>query len=200
MHKFTLNLPSRRQTFTTLWSFKLFWPFFPFSQHRQFSNVHNQRGIPSDLSTNRHFVCHVFSHQRTFFSSVPWRLSHHSCLFLLAELFVLFPTRSSSSHISSSFSSWQNRDSLAVGSSPLLGFEGRGEEIRCDHFVLASVPPWVRSISEGERWPLRGEIIWFHHQPKTPVFGSALHTLACTKFILKNVKIHRKCRMHKYVT
>lgn len=45
---------------------------------------------------------------RTFFSSVPRRDSHHSCLFLLAEKFALFPARSSSSHISSSFSSCKN--------------------------------------------------------------------------------------------
>lgn len=46
---------------------------------------------------------------RTFFSSVPWRDPHQSCLFLLAELLVLL-SHSSSSHMSSSVSSWKNKD------------------------------------------------------------------------------------------
>lgn len=68
------------------------------------------RSIRSTLSAVSFYT------RRTFFSSVPWRDSHHRCLFLLAELFVLFPTRSSSSHISSSFSPWENTDSLAFAS------------------------------------------------------------------------------------
>lgn len=168
VHKFTWNVPPGGQIFTTLPRLILFLTFLPFSQKHYFQDVRmllccsaDQRLISSDLSNYKHFVYNVFLHQHTFFSSVPWRNSHHSCLFLLAELFVLCPTRSSSSHISSSFSPWENRDSLAVVSLPLLSFEGRGEQITFVHFVCWSVFDSVWEIWRGAVTFRRGnDLVW----------------------------------------
>lgn len=150
-------------TLTTLSHSQGWFPFFtllPSSRENHFSKICTcfctgtatggwfPRTSPI-MSTLLVMSCFVFYTIRTFFSSVPWRDSHHICLFLLAELFVLFPTRPSSSHISSSFSSWENRDSLAVAHLHFWAFDVAEFFSKQIRFLSLSTGQWFHSVGGG---------------------------------------------------